>query len=57
MQVHPKVAAAALAGALVVIGDWALRTFAHVNQPPEVVASETVIVSFVVGWFVPGTTS
>lgn len=50
---RPKVVAGAIAGALVTIGVWALSYFAHVNQPPEVIGAEVVVVSFAFAWLVP----
>ncbi len=51
---HPKVIAGALAGAAVTIAVWALSYFAHVNQPPEVIGAEVVIVSAAIAYLVPG---
>lgn len=55
--VHPKVFASALAGSVVVILNWALSAFAHIDQPAEVVGAEVVVVSAVIGWLVPGTSA
>lgn len=52
----PKVIASTLAGAVVVVGVWALKTFAHVDQPIEVATAEVVIVSAAIAYLVPDTT-
>ena len=54
LQISPKVAGTALAGAIVTIGVWALGNFAHVTLPPDVTAALTVIVGFLTGYFVKG---
>ena len=52
---HPdrKVTAGALAGAVTVIGGWALREFAGVDLPAEVASAATTILTFGVAYFVP----
>lgn len=50
---HPKVVAGVLAGAITTVGVWALQYFGHITQPPEVVGSEVVIVTFVISYLVP----
>lgn len=52
-----KVTAGALAGALTVILAWMLREFAGIEMPAEVSSAVTVLVSFVVAYFVPNPTS
>jgi hypothetical protein len=53
MQISPKVGGAAIAGAIVTIGVWALGTYAHVTLPPDVTAAATVIVGAVTGYLIP----
>lgn len=52
-QLHPKVAASGVAGALTVLLLWVLATYAHVNPPATVDAAIDVIVAFVAGYLVP----
>lgn len=57
ITVHPKVVAGTLAGAVVTIIVWGLSYFLHVEQPPEVVGAEVVVVSTVIAYLVPGATT
>ena len=52
-MVDRKVTAGALAGALTVIGGWALREFGGVDLPAEVASAVTTLLTFGVSWFVP----
>ena len=53
MRVYSKVRSMTLAGAIVAIVAWALKAFAGVDLPAEVVSASIVIVAFIVGYFVP----
>ncbi len=48
----PKITAAALAGALTIVGVWVAGLF-DVVIPGEAAAGITTILSFVAGWFTP----
>lgn len=48
-QVHPKVVASSLAGAVTVIIVWALSEVG-VDIPPEVSSAITVVLSAAAGW-------
>lgn len=52
MNVHPKVAAGSLAGALTIILVWGL-SFAKVQIPPEVASAITVLISSFTGYLTP----
>ena len=53
MKVYSKVKSMTLAGAIVAILAWALKAFAGVDLPAEVVSALVVIVAFIVGYFTP----
>lgn len=53
-DIHPKVAASGLAGAVAVILVWVLHQFLNVDPPPEVTVSAIVVFQFVIGYLVPG---
>ena len=41
---HPKVVTGGLAGAMTLLGVWALGYFAHVTVPPDVASAATLII-------------
>ena len=49
-NIHPKVTAAAIAGAVVTVLVYGFSTFANIKFPPDVVAAFTTIVSFAAGY-------
>ena len=49
--IYSKVKAMSLAGSVVAILAWALKTYAGVELTPEVLSAAIVIVSFVFGYF------
>ena len=53
MNLHPKVAAAGSAGALVTVLVWVLALF-HVDMPPEVAAALVAVGASAAGWFKTG---
>lgn len=52
-RVERKVTAGALAGAVTVIGGWALREFGGIDLPAEVASAVTTILTFATSWLVP----
>lgn len=53
MKPTTKVLSGALAGAITAIGVWALKTWGHTEMPGEIAASASVVVTFIVQYFVP----
>lgn len=53
MKVYSKVKGMTLAGAIVAIIAAALKAFAGIELPPEVVSAAIVIVSFIIGYLTP----
>ena len=53
MRPTDKVTAGLVAGAIVTIGVYIISEVAKVQVPPEVAAAATMIVSFVMSYFVP----
>jgi len=53
MNLHPKVAAGAVAGALTTILVWAVTAFTSVDLTPEVASAITVLFTLVVSYFTP----
>ena len=49
-EVHPKVGAGALGGALAGVLTWVLDAFVGVEVPPEVAAAFATILSFIGGY-------
>lgn len=52
-DIHPKVTAAVLSGAITTLIIWALHQFAHIDPPPEVATAITVLIMALFGWAVP----
>lgn len=52
-SVHPKVGGTALAGAVVVILLYLVKTLARIDVPPDVAAAVTTVIGFVIGYLVP----
>ena len=52
-KVYSKVQGMTLAGAIVAILAWALEAFVGIALPTEVVSALIVIVSFIIGYFIP----
>lgn len=57
LNLHPKVTATGLAGALVVVIVYVLHQWAHTDLPDVVSAALVVIFGFVAGWLAPATTA
>jgi hypothetical protein len=53
MNLHPKVAAAGIAGAVVTITVWALA-LVHITMPSEVAGSLVLVLMSAAGWFKAG---
>lgn len=53
-DIHPKVAAGGLGGALAVIVIFVLGAFAHVSVTPEVAAAIATLFTFAAGYFTTG---
>jgi putative flippase GtrA len=53
MNLHPKVAAGAVAGALTTILMWVLTTFTSVTPTPEVAAAVTTLITLLVSYLTP----
>lgn len=52
LDLHPKVAAASLAGALGLIIIWA-ASLAHVEVPNEIAGAIVLLLTFAAGWAAP----
>lgn len=57
MKPTNKVAAGALAGAIVAIVTWAAKTFAHVDISPDAAIGLSTAITFIVQYFVPDSAS
>lgn len=53
LNIHPKVTASGLAGAVVVLIVYSLQTWAHVTLPDPASAALVVIFGFAAGWLAP----
>ena len=52
-QLHPKVAASTLAGAVAVVGEWVVTTTTHITIPGSVDAAIIFVLTFLAGYIVP----
>lgn len=57
MKPTTKVVAGALAGALSIILTWAVKQYGHIDIPGEVGAAITTVLSAVVSYMVPDSTT
>ncbi len=53
MRPTNKVAAGALAGAIMAVLVWGVKAFAHVDMPAEIVVASSTIITFGIQYLVP----
>ena len=57
LNIHPKVIASTVAGAVTIIIVWAVGYWGKVQIPPEVASSVTTVVGAIFGYLIPGGSS